>query len=249
MKPIIRIFRSLIWRFLHNDKHLFKLQTELGYFFRDPSLLRIALTHKSKEPRVSQNYEQLEFLGDAILDQVISEMLFREFPRAKEGLLTQRRSTLVQKKYLGKIGEELGLLQYIKAGPSLNLSHPKVSEKQLGNVFEALIAAMKLDGGLKICCQLIESTVWRNRREAWKTLNYKGMLIEHCQGNSLETPHFIITDTEGAEDEKLFEVTVKIGSEIHATASEVTKKAAEQAASQKTLERIKEWSDARSLPL
>ncbi|MBH30877.1 MAG: ribonuclease III [Candidatus Marinimicrobia bacterium] len=240
MNPIIYIFRSLTWRLVHKDKKLFKLQTELGYFFRSPSLLRISLTHKSKEPRVARNYEQLEFLGDAILDHVIAEMLFREFPSAREGLLTQRRSTLVQKKYLGKIGEELGLLQYIKAGPSLNLSQPKVSERQLANVFEALIAAMKLDGGLKPCFQLIERTVWRNRREAWKTLNYKGLLIEHCQANSLENPRFIIADTEGAEHEKLFKVAVRIGSEIHATASEVTKKAAEQAASQKTLEIIKE---------
>ena len=136
VKPIIQIFRSLIWRFVHKDKHLFKLQAKIGYYFRDPSLLRTALTHKSKEPRVSRNYEQLEFLGDAILDQVISEVLFREFPHAREGLLTQRRSTLVQKRYLAKIGQELELLHYIKAGPSLNLNQPKVSEKQLANVFQ-----------------------------------------------------------------------------------------------------------------
>jgi ribonuclease-3 len=115
-----------------------------------------------------------------------------------------------------------------------------VSEKQLANVFESLIAAIKLDGGIKPCSRLIERTVWRHRREAWKTLNYKGLLIEHCQANALETPRFIVTDTEGAEHEKLFKVAVRIGSETHATASEATKKAAEQAASQITLERIKE---------
>ena len=240
MNPLTRLIRSFIWRYVHRDEPLFSLQTELGYFFRDPALLRTALTHKSKEPRVSRNYEQLEFLGDAILDEVISEMLLREFPGAREGLLTQRRSTLVQKGYLAKLGEELGLLNHIKAGPSLDLGKPKVSEKQLANVFESLIAAIKLDGGIKPCSRLIERTVWRHRREAWKTLNYKGLLIEHCQANALETPRFIVTDTEGAEHEKLFKVAVRIGSETHATASEATKKAAEQAASQITLERIKE---------
>ncbi|MEE2877026.1 MAG: ribonuclease III [Candidatus Neomarinimicrobiota bacterium] len=240
MNPLTRLIRLLIWRYVHRDEQLIKLQVKLGYFFGNPVLLRTALTHKSKEPRVSRNYEQLEFLGDAILDQLISEMLFREFPHAREGVLTQRRSTLVQKGHLAQMGKELELFDYIKAGPSLDLSQSKVSEKQLANVFESLIAAMKLDGGLKPCHRLIERTVWQHRRKAWKTLNYKGLLIEHCQANSLETPRFIVTDTEGAEHEKLFRVAVQIGSEIHATASDATKKAAEQAASQKTLERIKD---------
>ena len=134
VNPLTRFIRSLIWRYVHRDKSLFSLQTELGYFFRDPALLRTALTHKSKEPRVSRNYEQLEFLGDAILDEVISEMLLREFPRAREGLLTQRRSTLVQKGYLAKLGEELGLLNHIKAGPSLQTNRTDCLAAPKGSV-------------------------------------------------------------------------------------------------------------------
>ena len=178
-------------------------------------------------------------MGDAVLDQVVSDLLIREFPQAREGLLTQRRSTLVQKGYLAKMGASLNLLKYITAGPSLDLNHPKVSEKQLANVFESLIGAMRLDGGFEPCINLIYNTVWNKRREAWKTLNYKGLLIEHCQANGTETPRFIVTDTEGAEHEKIFEVTVKIDRKIHASASGPTKKAAEQAASQITLESFK----------
>ena len=134
------------------------------------------------------------------------------------------------------MGASLNLLKYITAGPSLDLNHPKVSEKQLANVFESLIGAMRIDGGFEPCINLIYNTVWNQRREAWKTLNYKGLLIEHCQANGTETPRFIVTDTEGAEHEKIFEVTVKIDRKIYASASEPTKKAAEQAASQITLE-------------
>jgi ribonuclease-3 len=234
-----KFFRRLIWRFVHRNGKLIELQEALDYFFRDSSLLKTALTHKSKNPEVTGNYEQLEFLGDSILDQVVSDLLIREFPQAREGLLTQRRSTLVQKGYLAKMGASLNLLKYIKAGSSLDLSQPKVSEKQLANVFESLIAAMMLDGGLEPCRKLINRTVWEKRREAWKTLNYKGLLIEHCQANGMETPRFNITDTEGAEHEKIFEVTVKIGQRTHGSASGPTKKAAEQTASQKTLESIK----------
>ncbi|HJL84371.1 MAG TPA: ribonuclease III [Candidatus Marinimicrobia bacterium] len=234
-----KFYRRLIWRFVHKDGQLIELQHALNYFFRNSFLLNTALTHKSKNSEVTGNYEQLEFLGDAILDQVVSDLLIREFPQAREGLLTQRRSTLVQKGYLAKMGASLNLLKYITAGPSLDLNHPKVSEKQLANVFESIIGAMRLDGGFEPCINLIYNTVWNKRREAWKTLNYKGLLIEHCQANGTETPRFIVTDTEGAEHEKIFEVTVKIDRKIYASASGPTKKVAEQAASQITLESFK----------
>ena len=137
------------------------------------------------------------------------------------------------------MGEKLNLLKYINAGPSLDLNQSKVSKKQMANVFESLIAAIKLDGGLKPCCSFIERTVWRHRGEAWKNLNYKGLLIEYCQANSLETPRFIVTNTDGTEHEKIFRVAVHIGSFVHSSASAPTKKAAEQIASEKTLESIK----------
>lgn len=232
------VLRRLTWRLVHRDEELIELQDHLDYFFLDRSLLATALTHKSANSDVSRNYEQLEFLGDAILDQLVSEMLIEEFPEAREGTLTQRRSSLVQKDFLARMGASLGLLKHIKAGPSLDLTEPKVSKKQLANVFESLLAAMRLDGGLEPCRKLIQHTVWRHRKEAWKTLNFKGILIEHCQANQLETPRFIVTDTEGAEHEKIFEVTVKIGGRAHASASAPTKKAAEQTASQRTLESI-----------
>ena len=78
LNQIIYIHRLISWRFLRKDKSLYQLQNSLGYFFQNPSLLNTALTHKSKETKVSKNYEQLEFLGDAILDHIISEMLFIE---------------------------------------------------------------------------------------------------------------------------------------------------------------------------
>ena len=239
LNRIIYFSRLIFWRFLRKNQSLYQLQNNLGYFFHDSSLLNTALTHKSKETKVSKNYEQLEFLGDAILDQIISEMLYKEFPKAGEGVLTQKRSSLVQKSFLSQVGEELDLLKYIVSGPSLDLTLGKVYEKQLGNVFEAIIGAIKIDGGINPCINLIKHTVWKNRDEAWKTVNYKGQLIEFCQANSLKIPRFIVKDTKGPEHEKVFKVEVNIGSFKHASASAPTKKAAEQIASEKTLEIIK----------
>ncbi len=239
LNRIIYFSRLIFWRFLRQNQSLYQLQNNLGYFFHDASLLNTALTHKSKETEVSKNYEQLEFLGDAILDQIISEMLYKEFPKAGEGFLTQKRSSLVQKSFLSKMGEELDLLKYIVSGPSLDLTLDKVYEKQLGNVFEAIIGAIKIDGGTKPCINLIKHTVWKNREEAWKTVNYKGQLIEFCQANSLKIPRFIVRDTKGPDHEKVFKVEVNIGPLTHASASAPTKKAAEQIASEKTLKSIK----------
>ncbi|MBF89121.1 MAG: ribonuclease III [Candidatus Marinimicrobia bacterium] len=239
LNQIIYIHRLISWRFLRKDKSLYQLQNSLGYFFQNPSLLNAALTHKSKETKASKNYEQLEFLGDAILDHIISEMLFIEFPQAGEGFLTEKRASLVQKSFLSKMGHQLDLLKYIISGSSLNLKIKKNYEKQLCNVFEALIGAIKLDGGINPCIDLVKKTVWKNRHEAWKTINFKGKLIEYCQANSLKTPRFIVADTEGPDHEKVFKVEVHLGSSTFSSASAPTKKAAEQIAAEKTLIKIK----------
>jgi ribonuclease-3 len=114
----------------------------------------------------------------------------KEFPEGDEGLLTQKRSTLVQKEFLASMGKLLDLLSYLKIESPVNLDIEKIANKQQANLYESLIGALYLDGGLQPCKELILSTIWTHRIEAWKSTNYKGRLIEYCHSSSLRAPKF-----------------------------------------------------------
>ena len=202
-------------------------------------MLEKAITHKSFNTKVSHNYEQLEFLGDAILDEIISDLLLKKFPNADEGYLTQKRSSLVRKSFLHKIGQKFSLIKYLRSDNSLDLNDKKVIENQTANMFEAIIAAIKLDSGISDCYSFIKKTLWKNKNMAWESVNYKGLLIEYCQSRELGSPKFITSNTFGPDHEKTFKIIVEIKGEIKATASGKTKKSAEQKASKKIMEQIK----------
>lgn len=238
MFRIKTIFKNIV--FLKNEnKEIFHLQKSIGYFFKNESLLQKAITHKSFNTKVSHNYEQLEFLGDAILDEIISHLLLKKFPNATEGYLTQKRSSLVRKSFLSTIGKKFSLIKYLRAGNSLDLNDEKVIENQTANMFEAIIAAIKLDSGNPACYSFIKKTLWKNKHIAWESINYKGLLIEFCQSNNYGNPKFITSNTSGPDHEKTFNIIVKIGEKIKSTASGKTKKSAEQKASKKIMNEIK----------
>ena len=136
----------------------------------------------------------------------------REFPEGDEGLLTQKRASLVQKPYLANIGQLLDLMDYLKIEQSVNLNIEKIAEKQQANLFEALIGAIYLDGGIDPCRRLILDTVWAYRKEAWKSTNYKGKLIEYCHSHDINSPTFVLKDISGPDHQRTFEIQVKIGS-------------------------------------
>ena len=234
-----QIVRRLKWRFIYRIPLLIQLQRRLNYFFSNVDLLTQSITHKSVHSDPQRNYEQLEFLGDSVIDYLISDLLISEFPESSEGFLTRKRSELVQKKFLTRMGNLLGLVESISAMPSLDLSQEKVSQKQYANLFEAIIGAMYLDGGIKPCCRLIERTVWHHRQEAWGNINFKGLFIEYCQAQQLGMPRFIVIKTTGPEHQKIFKVTVRIGDREFPPGKGGTKKAAEQQAAQKAMDSIR----------
>ena len=131
-----------------------------------------------KGPR--NNYERLEFLGDSVLDLIISKELINEFPEGDEGLLTEKRASLVQKSYLASMGKLLNLMDHLKINHNVNLRVEKIANKQLANIFESLLGALYLDGGIVPCENLILNTVWAHREIAWEKTNYKGN-----KGNSI----------------------------------------------------------------
>ena len=206
------------------------------YRFKNRQYLIQAFTHRSISNQPRQNYERLEFLGDAVIDIVVSRELMREFPEGDEGILTQKRSALVQKTFLATMGQLLKLLDFVQIESTVDLKEEKIAVKQSANLFEALVGAIYLDGGIDPAKQLILNSIWTHRHEAWKSVNYKGQLIELCHMKQIENPKFLVSNVSGPDHQKLFEVHVKIGDEIFPSGIGTNKKSAEQHAAQHAME-------------
>ena len=215
---------------------LYKLEKICGYHFRNRSYLKQAFTHRSITSNPRKNYERLEFLGDAVIDIVISKELMKEFPESDEGILTQKRSALVQKSFLSSMGRLLNLLDFLIIDSTVDLDQDKIAIKQAANLYEALIGAIYLDKGIEPAKKIILKTIWINRQEAWKSVNHKGHLIEFCHTKQLPNPKFLITDVSGPDHQKLFEVHVKIGENVYPSGIGSNKKAAEQNAAQNAID-------------
>ena len=234
----MKLFVKLKQYFLDKSDSVSILEKKINYIFHNKEYLNQAFTHKSLNTEPRKNYERLEFLGDAVIDIIVSRELMRDFPEGDEGLLTQRRAALVQKPYLASIGHLLDLMDYLMIEKSVNLEIEKIAEKQQANLFEALIGAIYLDGGIEPCRKLILETVWTYRHEAWKTTNYKGKLIEYCHSKNIENPLFLVKDITGPDHQRTFEIQVKIGSRKYSSGMGTNKKSAEQTAAKLALEEM-----------
>jgi len=234
----LKLFIKLKQYFLDKSESVSILEKKINYIFHNKEYLNQAFTHKSLNTAPRKNYERLEFLGDAVIDIIVSRELMRDFPEGDEGLLTQRRAALVQKPYLASIGHLLDLMEYLMIEKSVNLDIDKIAEKQQANLFEALIGAIYLDGGIEPCRKLILETVWTYRHEAWKTTNYKGKLIEYCHFKNIESPLFLVKDITGPDHERTFEIQVKIGMKKYSSGMGTNKKTAEQLAAKLALEEM-----------
>ena len=234
----MKLFVKLKQYFLDKSDSVSILEKKINYIFHNKEYLNQAFTHKSLNTEPRKNYERLEFLGDAVIDIIVSRELMRDFPEGDEGLLTQRRAALVQKPYLASIGHLLDLMDYLMIEKSVNLEIEKIAEKQQANLFEALIGAIYLDGGIEPCRKLILETVWTYRHEAWKTTNYKGKLIEYCHSKNIENPLFLVKDITGPDHQRTFEIQVKIGLKKYSSGMGTNKKTAEQTAAKLALEEM-----------
>ena len=215
-----------------------KIIKTIGYQFRKPEYLEQALTHRSVTHEPRKNYERLEFLGDAVIDIIISRELMRNYPDGDEGLLTKKRAALVQQSFLAAIGNMLNLIDNLTIQPSVDLTNEKVANKQQANLVEALIGAVYLDGGIKPAKIIILDTIWRHRSEAWKTINYKGQLIEYCHANAINNPKFNLVNVSGPDHQKMFEVHVTINGHGYPTGLGTDKKSAEQSAAKNALDSL-----------
>ena len=210
------------------------LEERIGYHFTDPSQLEIALTHISAL-RGARNragsYQRLEFLGDHVLGLVISDMLYRAFPKADEGELSRRLADLVRKETCTDIARSIDLGVAIRVGSSEQTAGARTRPAILADVCEAVIGAVYLDGGYKAAEQLVER-LWevRLRATAQPLRDPKTVLQEWAQARGLPTPAYREVARSGPDHNPEFRVAVQLPAFAPAEGMGRSKRAAEQAA-------------------
>lgn len=213
-----------------------EIQKVLGYKPNRLKFYKKAFTHSSIKKTTTQgkpiNYERLEFLGDAILGAVIAHYLFKKIPTGSEGYLTQMRSKIVSREHLNEIGNDLGLIRFVKSNVPAN----NFGDNIHGNIFEALVGAIFLDKGYKYAVRfiyrvLIEPYIDIERLEG-KITSYKSLLIEWSQKQKRKISYEIYEDT-GNDSMKHFSVKLSLDKEIIAKGRATSKKKAEEIASKR----------------
>jgi ribonuclease III len=210
------------------------LEERIGYRFTDAALLNIALSHisalKGARNRAG-SYQRLEFLGDHVLGLVISDMLFRAFPKADEGELSRRLADLVRKETCAEIARTIDLGAAIRLGASEANAGGRKRPAILADVCEALIGAVYLDGGFTAAEALV-GRLWeaRMRTKAQPLRDPKTVLQEWAQARGLPTPAYREVARSGPDHDPVFRVTVQLPKLAPAEGSGRSKRAAEQAA-------------------
>lgn len=227
------------------------LEAAIGYEFRDLGLLEHALTHRSKAHEDASggvfDNESMEFLGDAVLGFVIADMLFREFPMHDEGYKSKIKASIVSTLSLGRLAEGLDLGRYVLLGRGEEKSGGRRKPAILADCYEALIAAIYLDGGVdeargfigrQFAPLIIEARSAGN--DAAFTEDWKSELQEVLQAAGRGLPDYVPIGEEGPAHRRVFIVEVRAGQTPLARGEGRSKKAAEQEAARKALE-IKNW--------
>ncbi len=216
---------------------LAKCEKIIGYKFKDPSLLLQALTHASSNAGSVPNNERMEFLGDSVVGLVVCEYLYAEFPDYAEGHLTRRKSAIVSRSSLGKVAKQIGLEDFIIVGAGM-AKRRHLPSSLYANVFEAVVAAVYFDGGLKAAREVVLRLLAEEigAAEADKRYkNYKSILQHYAQREMQVTPTYKVLREEGPDHVKFFEVIAVIGDAEHKTGWGRSKKEAEQRAAEETL--------------
>ena len=233
-----------------------RLQRSLGYRFRYPAILDLALTHSSvayeeqAEHYPTKDNEQLEFLGDAVLGLVVTEHFFRAYPEFTEGAWTRLRAQFVSRKHLTHVAQAVDLGEFLRLGKGEEKSGGRKKAAILANAVEAVIAAVYLDGGLEPTVRLVRTWLLDQTLEAvvaaaraGEVGDYKSMLQEYFQAHGLGQPSYQVTAETGPDHKKSFVVAVKFSGataaehteQILASAAGTRKKHAEQEAARVAL--------------
>lgn len=216
----------------------------LGFYPDNINLYHQALLHKSTSIRSEKgrplNNERLEFLGDAILDAVVGDIVYKRFEGKREGFLTNTRSKIVQRETLNKLALEIGLDKLIKYS-ARSSSH---NSYMLGNAFEALIGAIYLDQGYEVCKKFVEQQIINRYidldKVSRKEVNFKSKLIEWSQKNKMEVSFELIEQFLDHDSNPVFQTEVRIKGIPAGTGAGYSKKESQQNAAQMAIKKIKD---------
>lgn len=223
-----------------------RLQERLGYQFGDRGILLQSLTHTSyghefcqEKPMALRDNERLEFLGDAILDVVVSDILLEAFPSAHEGNLSKMRAAVVNEKTLALLAKSIHLQDVIRLGKGEAATGGNLKPSIVSSAFEALIAAIYLDGGFNAVYPVVRhlfAPLFAEEQELMAFYDHKTQLQEIVQAKWKVTPTYHLVQTQGPDHAKTFEVEVKMNGKSLAVATGSSKKEAEQNAARSAIE-------------
>ena len=228
-----------------SSQDLTSLEAALRYRFKNISLLQEALQHSSfvNEQRDLgfEDNERLEFLGDAVLDLVISHMLMSDFPKTREGELSRMRATVVNESQLAAVAQHLGLGQHLLLGRGEVMSSGQEKSSILADALEAVFAAVYLDGGLSAAFEVIRqqfSEMIAQVSEGMGTEDFKSRLQELVQVRYKTIPDYRVVAESGPDHDKTFKVCLRISDALITHGTGKSKKAAEQAAAGEALREL-----------
>lgn len=231
---------------INNNKRLGDFAKQTGIHFKNPELFHRAMSHRSAlgmKGLANKSNERLEYLGDAVLEFVVSKEIFDRFKKEEEGFLTKLRSALVCERNLSKVGKNLHLGDYIVMGRGEARSGGRKKSYLIANTVEALIGAVYLDQGLEIVSKFIKTYVISTIDEILKKKLYiddKTALQEFVQAKKKTTPRYKTIKTIGPEHHRKFVVAVTILGKKYETGEGKTKQIAQEIAAKKTLARLQQ---------
>jgi ribonuclease-3 len=212
-----------------------ELQDRLAYHFRDQSLLSLALTHKSHtdpdDRKGLRSNERLEFLGDAVLDCLVTENIFLRYPDYSEGQLSKIKSLVVSRKIIGEIARSVDLGLYIITGQSEKKANGRARPSIMSNAFEAILGAVYLDGGIGEARRLLERFLYDQIEDFindTENVNYKSQILELAQGDGFGIPTYPLIAAEGPDHAKKFRVAIEVAGVRLGEGEGLNKKVAQQ---------------------
>jgi ribonuclease-3 len=230
-----------------NNFKLQGLEKLIGYKFSDATLLQKALVHSSfgfEQLVDGQNNETMEFIGDAVLDLAVSDMLFHMYPGIREGELTKMRAGLVKEATLARMAKGIKLDNFIMLGKGEEYAHGRKKASILSSAFEALVGAMYLDKGYDNARQFISShfaPMLPEKKEKMLVDDAKSHLQEKLQEQFNQAPIYHLDEEEGPDHAKKFTVSVRFKKEILGVGTGSSKKVAQQQAAEAALETLDAW--------
>lgn len=219
------------------------IEQTLGYSFKEPHLLEKAITHSSfaSQNNIEYSYERLEFLGDAVLQLVVTDYLFKQHSHLNEGTLTKYRTILVNGAYLAECATRLDLGRWILMSESSKRVGQRDNDSIMADVVESLIAAIYADGGYQEAAKWVRKHIISSKPDyaaELQSFNHKGQLAEKCQRLKLGNPEYEVTKTTGPDHDPLYMIQVSIDGIVVGFGEGRNKKEASQHASEDSL---KNW--------